>query len=386
MTYTREVNIIGHVAILLSQLEFKRRRYMRKILKFAAKKTARFFRHRIPLAVFLCLATAASLMFLKNSLNTFRIFDGETTLTVRSLSANAADVLKLADLKSDNYNLVSTKVSGKYTKLSIEYTFPVYVTVGQSTTEVYTPKATVGEILGSMGIVPDEDDIVEPSVDTVVEKTTYIDYSRVEYVQGSYTQDIPYQTETVIGDNSASGVTTTLVNGKNGVSQVNYTAKVINGVTVETVVNSTVTLSNPVNRRQVIGATTTSVAAATSSSVSCISTLSPSSPIELDANGIPLNYTKKMTVQATAYTYTGHNCATGVAPRPGYIAVNPRVIPYGTRMYIVSSDGRFVYGYAVAADTGGFTSSRPNNVDLFMATKAACSAFGRRNVEIYFLP
>ena len=86
---------------------------MRKILKFAAKKTARFFRHRIPLAVFLCLATAASLMFLKNSLNTFRIFDGETTLTVRSLSANAADVLKLADLKSDNYNLVSTKVSGK---------------------------------------------------------------------------------------------------------------------------------------------------------------------------------------------------------------------------------------------------------------------------------
>ena len=168
---------------------------------------------------------------------------------------------------------------------------------------------------------------------------------------------------------NADGKTTTLVNGKNGVSQVNYTAKVINGVTVETVVNSTVTLSNPVNRRQVIGATTTSVATATSSSVSCISTLSPSSPIELDANGAPINYTKKMTVQATAYTYTGHNCATGVAPQPGYIAVNPRVIPYGTRMYIVSSDGRFVYGYAVAADTGGFTSSRPNNVDLFMATK-----------------
>lgn len=359
---------------------------MKKLIKLALKKTGRFLRHRIPLAVLLCTATVLCLSFLNSSVMTFRIFDGEQTLTVRSLSGDAQDVLKLANLKSDNYNLIAKRVSGKITNLSIEYTFPVYVTVGQNITEVYTPKATVEEILSSLGITPGQDDIVEPSLQTVIEETCYIDYSKVEYITGSYTEDIPFQTETVIGENAGSGAKTTLVSGKNGLSQVNYTAKVVNGVTVETIINSTVTLSNPVNCRQVIGTTTKAVAAATSSSVSCISTLSPAAPIELDANGIPLNYLSKKTVQATAYTYTGHNCATGVAPQPGYIAVNPKVIPYGTRMYIVSSDKRFVYGYAVAADTGGFSVSKPNNVDLFMATRAACSAFGRRNIDIYFLP
>ena len=116
-----------------------------------------------------------------------------------------------------------------------------------------------------------------------------------------------------------------------------------------------------------------------------MSVLSPSSAIELDANGNPVNYKSKKTVRATAYTYTGNNCATGVAPKPGYIAVNPNVIPYGTKMYIKTADGSFIYGYAVAADTGGFVKNYPNGVDLFMTTKSACVNFGVRNVEIYIL-
>ena len=92
-----------------------------------------------------------------------------------------------------------------------------------------------------------------------------------------------------------------------------------------------------------------------------------------------------MVSRATAYTYTGHNCATGVAPQPGYIAVNPKVIPYGTKMYIRTADGSFIYGYAVAADTGGFVTSHPTGVDLFMSTRSACVSFGVRNVEIYIL-
>lgn len=92
-----------------------------------------------------------------------------------------------------------------------------------------------------------------------------------------------------------------------------------------------------------------------------------------------------MTSRATAYTYTGHNCATGVAPQPGYIAVNPNVIPYGTKMFIKTADGGVIYGYAVAADTGGFIKNHPTGVDLFMATRSECVSFGVRNVEIYIL-
>ena len=92
-----------------------------------------------------------------------------------------------------------------------------------------------------------------------------------------------------------------------------------------------------------------------------------------------------MTVKATAYTYTGNNCSTGVAPQPGYIAVNPKIIPYGTKMYIKSCDGKYTYGYAVAADTGGFVKRAPTNVDLFFSSLSACYQFGARNVEIYIL-
>ena len=54
-------------------------------------------------------------------------------------------------------------------------------------------------------------------------------------------------------------------------------------------------------------------------------------------------------------------------------------------MYIKTADGSFVYGYAVAADTGGFIKNHPTGVDLFMSSKAACVNFGVRNVEIYIL-
>lgn len=79
---------------------------------------------------------------------------------------------------------------------------------------------------------------------------------------------------------------------------------------------------------------------ADNSSFKGVSTLTPTLNIEFDKNGVPLNYKSKMVSRATAYTYTGHNCATGVAPQPGYIAVNPKVIPYGTKMYIRTADGQ----------------------------------------------
>ncbi|MBR6635536.1 MAG: hypothetical protein IKL41_07940 [Clostridia bacterium] len=55
-------------------------------------------------------------------------------------------------------------------------------------------------------------------------------------------------------------------------------------------------------------------------------------------------------------------------------------------MYIVSSDGKWVYGYSIAADTGGFvTNGSGTTVDLYMYSYSDCINFGRRNVEIYIL-
>ena len=67
----------------------------------------------------------------------------------------------------------------------------------------------------------------------------------------------------------------------------------------------------------------------------------------------------------------------------GCVAVDPRVIPLGTKLYIETPDGSFVYGHSIAADTGG--AIKGNRVDLFFPTHSQALQFGRRNVNVYIL-
>ena len=54
-------------------------------------------------------------------------------------------------------------------------------------------------------------------------------------------------------------------------------------------------------------------------------------------------------------------------------------------MYIRCKDGSYIYGYAVAQDTGGFTKTTNRIVDLYFNTKSECIRFGLRDVDIYIL-
>ena len=99
-------------------------------------------------------------------------------------------------------------------------------------------------------------------------------------------------------------------------------------------------------------------------------------------DGEVLTYTSTMSVEATAYT-GGGTTATGTAARYGAIAVDPTVIPYGTKMYIVSDDGKWIYGVATAEDCGG--ALKGHIIDLYFDDYSTCIQFGRRNCTIYIL-
>ncbi|QJA08435.1 SH3 domain-containing protein [Romboutsia sp. CE17] len=89
-----------------------------------------------------------------------------------------------------------------------------------------------------------------------------------------------------------------------------------------------------------------------------------------------VEYTK-MNVKATAYagdTIT----STGTTPKWGTIAVDPEVIPYGTKVYIPEFDKVFI-----AEDTG--SAIKGNKIDIFMDTEAHCNEWGVRDIEIYIL-
>ena len=117
-----------------------------------------------------------------------------------------------------------------------------------------------------------------------------------------------------------------------------------------------------------------------------ISQMVPPSSLTFDENGVPENYLYCIEGKSTAY-YGGYMTATGSAVRPGVVAVDPREIPYGTEMWIVSADGRYTYGFARAEDTGGFIYwPKGATVDLYMNTYADCCVWGWRGVKIYVLP
>ncbi len=261
--------------------------------------------------------------------------------------------------------------------------FPVYITCGDETQKVMMSGGTVKKALRLAGFTPDKNDYAEPSLTTEITGTISIDFAEVEYVKTTKTKKTAYKTKTVYDKSKNKGYTKITQKGVKGKKKYTYTEKVVNGETVEKTVSAVKVLSKPKNAVKVVG--TKTVKTKSYSQVNAISTLTPKNDITLDANGVPTSYKKKMTVRATAYTYTGNKCATGVAPQPGYIAVNPKVIPYGTKLYIKSPDGSITYGYAVAADTGGFIKNYPTGVDLFMTTTSACTNFGVRQMEIYIL-
>ena len=102
-----------------------------------------------------------------------------------------------------------------------------------------------------------------------------------------------------------------------------------------------------------------------------------------------LRIAKEILMEATAYT-AGYECtgkrpgdpyygitATGMKVRPGVVAIDPRVIPYGTKLYVEG------YGEAIAADTG--SAIKGNKIDLYHEELSEAYKFGRRNLKVYVL-
>ncbi|MEG0249225.1 MAG: 3D domain-containing protein [Peptostreptococcus sp.] len=96
-----------------------------------------------------------------------------------------------------------------------------------------------------------------------------------------------------------------------------------------------------------------------------------------DKSGNPLGTGKKYVSNASAYT-GDTTTASGQRPRWGTIAVDPKVIPLGSKVYVPYFDKVFI-----ANDTGGII--RGTMIDIFMKSASNMNNFGRRNIDIYVL-
>lgn len=253
---------------------------------------------------------------------------------------------------------------------------------GESVT-VNSMASNVGELLSEAGIVLGEDDEVEPSADTPLSDGMTVDVLRVEYVTREENETVAFTKKTEYSSSMSKGTSKVTQKGVNGKKSVVYKDKLVNGEIAETNVDSEKEILAPIPQIITVGTYSGGNSKVIRNSAP-ISELKMPSKYTLGSNGVPTNYKYTIKGKAAAYCIPGGTTSTGKKVKPGYIAVNPKQIPYGTELYIISDDG-VVYGYAIAADTGGFAKQGKFVVDLYMNSTSQCYAWGSRNVTIYVL-
>ncbi len=239
------------------------------------------------------------------------------------------------------------------------------------TKTVATAKATVAEVLESLGIVVDNDDKVEPALSTKVSDGLAISVVLYDHHSVTVQEEIAYETQEIYNPDLGTDERRVVQKGRNGVVEHEYDILCENGQEISRTKTRETTLSMAIEEIVEYG---------------------PENVWQLGVipASRPKNYTRVARFTATAYDASpmdngiwAGKTSTGMPLVYGVIAVDPRVIPYGTKMYIESVDGQYIYGYAIAGDCGG--AIKGNKVDLFFPNRSTCYQFGRRDVNIYFM-
>jgi len=241
-------------------------------------------------------------------------------------------------------------------------------------------EGVVGQALELAGLTLEGEDFVEPDIDAPLEPGMRIEVMRVVYRSRERTTAIDYETERRNNNRQDLGFSRLEQRGVRGEKRVLYSDRYVNGERVESTVVEEEILQEPVAEIRIVGTRVQRL----QPGLTPISTLPIPAGLEI-VNGRPTHYREVVVGTAKAYTGGGMT-ASGVPARPGHIAVDPRQFPYGTQLWVVSNDGRYVYGYAIAADTGGFIHRDWSaTIDLYMPNEAMCRAWGHRGVTIYVL-
>jgi 3D (Asp-Asp-Asp) domain-containing protein len=221
------------------------------------------------------------------------------------------------------------------------------------------PVATVGEALQNTGIVLGEMDRVEPALDKPVAAGQQIRVTRVEAEFITEETSDPRKVVVLGNRDLPAGTILKVREGADGKVRKEIRIWRKDGQETLREVVSTKVLKRRVDTVEMRG--TTELAS---------------------RSGTVRNY---ITMSASAYDpgprscgphATGHT-ATGMHATYGVVAVDPRVIPLGTRLYVEG------YGVAIAADTGGAIKGR--RIDLCYDTYAEAIQYGRRTVKVYIL-
>jgi uncharacterized protein YabE (DUF348 family) len=264
----------------------------------------------------------------------------------------------------DKLNLNPDAKLKKDMKIAIQRAFSLKLVVGGKEQDVWSTSTTVADFLSQQGITLNELDRVEPELKQTVTKDDVINVIRVEKVTDVVEEPINFAVITKNDSNLEKGKQKVVSQGQEGLLSKHYEVILENGKEVS---------RKLVSEKKVKEKQDKVVAMGTKVIVAQVS------------RGESEPAGKEFYVTSTAYTANCSGCsgrtATGINlranPNIKVIAVDPSVIPLGTKVYVEG------YGYAIAADKG--SAVKGYKIDVFFPSTSDAYRWGRKRVKIKIL-
>jgi len=331
----------------------------------------------ISLVLTLSLALLAPAAFAR----TYVIRDGDRVVTYTTFATDPAQVLGQAGMELGEFDTYTTEPMEDAEAITVRRARNITIRYHGQTMKTTTFGETAGELLLRLNLDVSGEDVVSHGMDEETYDGMELRIDRVVTETETYTATLPHETLCCSDASVPAGIQEILTEGVDG--ELLCTAEV-------TYVNGEETERTVIREKVTKGTVTEIIGIGTADPLPRVDP--KAKPVIGDGfillpTGEVLTYSHTAPIRATAYTHTDAGCdmitSTGTTVHWGTVAVDPRYIPYGTRMFIVSNDGEVVYGIAVAEDCGG--DIKGDRMDLYMPTYEQCIQFGRRICTLYFL-
>lgn len=280
-----------------------------------------------------------------------------------------ADLLKEQNIDLNEHDQVhpeQTEQIEKEMMINIKIAFPLKLVVGGKEQQVWSTSATVADFLTNEKIELSELDRVEPGLQETVTENSVVNVVRIEKVTDVVEEPLNFAVVTKRDANLTKGKEKVVTEGQKGLLKKKFEVVLENGKEVSRKLISEKKVKDKQDKVVAVG--------------------TKSIPQQVSrGTQAPKGGGKEFYVTSTAYTpncngcsgYTATGINIGANPNMKLIAVDPSVIPLGTKVYVEG------YGYAIAGDTG--SAIKGNKIDVLFPSKSEAYRWGRKQVKIKIL-